>query len=102
MASNKEFVIVKGKLVRMNDAAYAIASKRFGATKNRPTEKTIPIELLRMPKLQIQPRVIQPEVKVVEAQKPEPVIEKAPIIELPSPVIKLPLEVKKPVTRRKK
>ena len=99
MASNKEFVIVKGKLVRMNDAAYAIASKRFGATKNRPTEKTIPIELLRMPKLQIQPRVIQPEVKVIEAQKPEPVIEK---IEIPHPVEKLPLEVKKTVTRRKK
>ena len=97
----KEFVIVKGKLVRMNDAAFAIASKRFGATKNRPTEKVVPIELLRMPKLSIQPR-IQPEVKVVEAQKPEPVIEKVPEVIPQHPVEKLPLEVKKPVTRRKK
>ena len=95
----KEYVIVKGKLVKMNENAFRIASRHFGATKNRPTEKAIPIELLRMPKLQIQPR-IQPEVKVVEAQKP--VIEKAPEVIPQHPVEKFPLEVKKPVTRRKK
>jgi hypothetical protein len=92
----KEFVIVKGKLVRMNEAAFEIALKRFGATKNRPTEKAIPIELLRMPKLQIQPR-IQPEVKVVEAQKLEPVIEKVaesvPVEKAPEPVKKEPAKV---------
>lgn len=98
----KDYVIVKGRIVKMNENAFRIASKHFGATKNRPTEKTIPVELLKMPKLQIQPRVIQPEVKVVEAQKPEPVTEKAPVIESPLPAEKLPLEVKKPVTRRKK
>lgn len=94
----KEYVIVKGKLVKMNENAFRIASRHFGATKNRPTEKAIPIELLRMPKLQIQPR-IQPEVKVVEAQKAsELAIEK---VAEQSPV---ELQEKEPVkvTRRKR
>lgn len=51
----KDFVIVKGKVVKMNDAAFQIASKHFGATKNRPAQKTVPIELLKMPKLPIIP-----------------------------------------------
>lgn len=90
----KEYIIVKGKVVRMNENAFRIASKYFGATKNRPVEKVVPVELLRMPKLQIQPRKIEPEIKVVEPVKPEPVIEK-----VPEPVIeKEPVKV----TRRKR
>jgi hypothetical protein len=82
----KDFVIVKGKVVRMTDAAYKIASKHFGATKNRPMEKYTPVELLKMPKLPIIPAVKKiekvelPEVKVLEPL-PEPV--KAEVVKEP-------------------
>ncbi|MEN6568986.1 MAG: hypothetical protein ABFC18_03135 [Rikenellaceae bacterium] len=73
----KTFVIVKGKVVRMNEAAYKIASRHFGATKNRPEERRVPLELLRIPKIPIVPgkspfekKDITPE--VIEVPKAEP------------------------------
>lgn len=64
----KDFVIVKGKVVKMNDAAFQLASKHFGATKNRPAQRAVPIELLKMPKLPIIPAK---KVEVVSLPKEE-------------------------------
>jgi hypothetical protein len=83
----KDYVIVKGKVVRMNDAAYKIASKHFGATKSRPGLKEIPLDLLRIPKFPIIPTKIQ------LARQPIPVVETAPVIE-PVKEVNLPKEVK--------
>jgi hypothetical protein len=75
----KDFVIVKGKVVKMNDAAFQIASKHFGATKNRPAQRAVPIELLKMPKLPIIPanKIEVKELHGVEIPPPvqEPIYE---------------------------
>lgn len=84
---NKEYVLVKGRIVPMNDAAFRLASKHFGATKDRPEEKVIPIELLKLPKIQILPKKIIPV--VVTEVKTEVV---APIVV--APVVVTPTEVK--------
>jgi hypothetical protein len=47
----KDFVIIKGRVVKMTEAAFKIAEKHFGATKNRPAQQHVPMELLKMPKL---------------------------------------------------
>lgn len=49
----KNVVLVRGRIVKMNDAAFKIASKYFGATKNKLEEPEIPFELHKLPKLEI-------------------------------------------------
>jgi hypothetical protein len=88
----KEYVIVKGKVVRMNDAAYKIASKHFGATKSRPGLKEIPVDLLRIPKFPIIPTKIQ------LARQPIPVVETAPVIE-PVKEVEIIKEVNEELTK---
>jgi len=52
----KELVEVNGRQVRMSEAAFAIASKHFGASKKRAISKGVPIELRKVaPKLEIEP-----------------------------------------------
>jgi hypothetical protein len=57
----KEIVEVNGKSVRMGEAAFKIASKHFGASKQRTITKEVPIELRKAPpKLAIIPAVKEP------------------------------------------
>ena len=105
----KDYVIVKGKVVRMNDAAYKIASKHFGSTKSRPGLKEIPPDLLKIPKFDIIPgRIPLKKVEVVEPVKVEPVVVEPVKTELPPanpPIVDLPeieKAAKKVVKRGKK
>jgi len=60
----KELVEVNGRQVRMSEAAFAIASKHFGASKKRAISKGVPIELRKVaPKLEIEPAQIPPPIK---------------------------------------
>jgi hypothetical protein len=75
----KEFVVVKGKVVKMNDKAFKIASKHFGATKGRPDatgRRAVPAELLALPKLPITPAV-----KVVKQAVETPIEIPAKVVE---------------------
>jgi hypothetical protein len=113
----KDFVIVKGRVVRMDDQAYKIASRHFGATKRRPAQKQVPPELLKLPKMtdviKAQPKVIKlpgkeqapavREVKDLQAvDKPIEVVKEviSPELVIPdgvkAPVIKPPAKKRKP------
>lgn len=97
----KDFVIIKGKLVKMNDAAFRIASKHFGATKEWPAQRSVPIELLKMPKLPIIPATKVEIANLPRAEtKVEPVKVEIPRVETPvvkTPVVETPV-VKTPTT----
>ena len=98
-SKDKEYVIVKGRIVPMNDAAFRLALKHFGATKDRPEQKLIPMELIKMPKLQILPKKITPVVVTeVKAEVVAPVVA-APIVVTPTEVkTEIPV-IEKKVTR---
>jgi len=106
----KDYVIIKGRVVRMNEAAFKIASKHFGATRNRPDQKHVPIELLKMPKLPIIPAVRRLEKVELPPVELPPVEDKVPVeisheaTEFESNTEKKPVraEVKKKPARRKK
>lgn len=76
MKGDKHEVIVKGRIIKMNERAYKIASKHFGATKDRPLggQKFIPKELLSIPKLPIIPAVKVVKETIKDADEPEVVI----------------------------
>ena len=75
----KELVEVNGKEVLMSEAAFAIASKHFGARKVRLATKEIPIELRKAPpKLDIvPPKMIESE---VDLSKQEVTVTATPVI----------------------
>jgi hypothetical protein len=81
----------KGVQVRMNDAALKMAEKHFGLSRHSPTAKEVPIELLKMPKIDITKAVRVEPVKAVEIPK-----------EVPKEVLVDEIPVKKSVTRKKK
>lgn len=50
-----------GTEVRMNDAALRIAERHFGVNRIRQSIREVPIEVLRMPKVEITKAVPKPE-----------------------------------------
>lgn len=92
----KQNVLVKGRIVRMTDAAFKIASKHFGARKNKVDDNEIPFELGRLPKLDIVSAL--KEIKPVEVKPVEVKAEEAKPLEV------APVEVtlKPKVTRKRK
>ena len=97
----KDKVLVKGRIVKMSDAAFKIASKHFGARRNKP-EEDYPAELKKVPRLDIVSAlktVTKTEEKPVEEVKPPEVkLEEVKPIE---EVKEVKAEVKK-VTRKRK
>ena len=87
----KDKVLVRGRIVKMNAAAFKIASRHFGAKRNKPEEE-LPLELQKVPRLDILPSLkkvpelkpemtnikVEPEVKpeVVEPVEVTPVVKK--------------------------
>ncbi len=69
-----EYVIVNGRKRRLSDFAFKIAQKHFGATKDVPQKKEVPIELLKFSD------VIVKAPEVIKAVKAEPLKE---ITEIP-------------------
>jgi len=101
----KDYVIVKGRVVRMDEAMLKKFGRHFGAARTRPGAKEAPLDILKIPKLDIIPGKIALVKKEdvtpepVEAVKVESVIVKPVIVK---PVEVLPEPVKKPPVRRKK
>lgn len=96
----KDYVVVNGKVVRMDESMLKKFGRHFGAAKTRPGLKEAPLDILKIPKLDIIPGKIT-LVKTedvtpapVEAVKVEP--------EIVRPAEILPETVKKPPVRRKK
>jgi hypothetical protein len=103
----KKLVTTKnGAQVRMNEVALKMAEKHFGLSRHSPTTRETPIELLKMPKVDITKAVKLEPVKVAEVIKvPEVVLKKVPeVVEVPEVTDEVTVEkpVKKPVTRKKK
>jgi hypothetical protein len=90
---NKEKILVKGRIVKMNDAAFKIASRHFGARRNKPEEER-PIELQKIPKLDI----VSALTKVPKTELP---VEVKVVAEPQAEVKEVVQEVKK-VTRKRK
>ena len=108
----KDFIIVNGKVQRMGEVAYKIASRHFKATRNRPGNREILPELLKMSKLPIIPAVQKIEKIVEEPVKAEVKVEKPAEVIIPeaakvTPVIESkpqekPKAIKKPTRKAKK
>ena len=71
-ARDKKAVLVKGKIIKMNDAALKIASKHFGAKIQRHDDVDVPFELSKLPKLDIITAL--KEVKPTEKDIPEEIV----------------------------
>lgn len=96
MKGDKKEVVVKGRIIKMSDTAYKIAEKHFGVTRDRISARSIPKELLQIPKLPIIPAVTVVKEKIMsETEIPEVVI-------MPEDEIKAPEEIKVKRTRRTK
>jgi len=101
----KDFVIIKGRVVKMTDAAYKIAEKHFGATKNRPAQQHVPMELLKMPKLPIIPADKVVVSKLEKTELPPVKTEDVKPVEVPVEVTKVEkteVPVVKKTAKRKK
>ena len=98
----KKYVVVKGRLQRMDEAAFKIAQRHFGATESRPEKKEVPIELLNLPKKEDIIRKQEPktDVPVIEPKK-EKAIEKVEKLPVQEPELEK-VEVKKTVKRKAK
>ena len=96
----KDYVIVRGRVVRMDDAMLKKFGRHFGAARTRPGMKDAPLDILKIPKLDIIPGKITLVKK--EDVTPEPVeaVKVDPVIVKPAEI--LPEAVKKPPVRRKK
>lgn len=57
----KEEIEVNGRIVKMTDAAFQIASKHFGASKLKYKSKEVPFELRKAPKFDVIPAVQKSE-----------------------------------------
>jgi hypothetical protein len=76
----KKLVTTKrGSQVRMNEAAQKMAEKHFGLNRHQAT-KEIPIELLKMPKIDITKAVkYEPVVEIPKEVIDEPKVRKTPV-----------------------
>ena len=89
----------KGVQVRMNDVAQKMAEKHFGLGRHSPMTRETPIELLKMPKVDITKAVKLEPIKMVEISHFTEVPE---VYKVPNEVPVDKTSVKKPVTRKKK
>mgnify|MGYP007118306856 CR=1 FL=1 len=86
-ARDKKAVLVKGKIIKMNDAALKIASKHFGAKIQRHDDVDVPFELSKLPKLDIITAL--KEVKPTEKDIPEEIV-KLPKLDIVTEVKEAP------------
>jgi len=95
----KDYVIVNGKVVRMDDAMVKKFGRHFGVARTRPGVKETPLDILKIPKLDIIPGKITLVKKEDVTPDPVEAIKVEPVIVEPAEV--LPETVKKPVRRKK-
>ena len=96
----KDYVIVKGRVVRMDDAMLKKFGRHFGAAKTRQGAKEAPLDILKIPKLDIIPGKITLVKKEDVTSIPVEAVKAEPVIVKPAEI--LPEVVKKPPIRRKK